>query len=157
MKKLIVLLALVSFALVVTAADDMNYVCVGGKTYFSKDVKIGLTNARIVTENGMTLKAPLKNVDSYMVNGRYWERLPLICNDGKEKGTALMEFITQRNGLRLYKYNTSSENSDLGCQFYDKSNFKTMYFVYKDGKLYLRIDAKNAETAFPFFGVKIKK
>jgi len=154
MKKMLVLLALVSFAFVAYAADEMNYVIIDGKTYFSEEVKVGPGSVRIATDDGLTLKAPLKKVDALMVNGKVWERLPVVCCEGKAKGTALMEFVTQRNDLRLYKYH--SDDCSLGCTFYDKSNQETMYFLYKEGKLYLRVTKENAQTVFAFFHIQFK-
>jgi hypothetical protein len=29
------------------------------------------------------------------------------------------------------------------------------YYVFKDGKFYLRIDETNAEATLPFFGIKV--
>lgn len=157
MKKLIAVLVFFSLGFVNVAWGDMNYVSIDGKTYFSDEVKIGSSNLRITTDEGLTLKAPLKKVDAYMVNGRLFERLPLICTKGKTKGTALMEFVSQRNDLRLYKYCTLCENSELGCRFYDKSNLESVYFIYRNGELYLRIDQKNAATVLPFFHVTYKE
>lgn len=154
MKKSIVMFALVSFALVFKATGEMNYVSVDGATYFSDDVKIGLTNVLITTENGLTLKAPLKKVNAYMVDGKLYERLQVICPKGNVKGTALMEFITQRNGLRLYKYKSFNDYDNQNCRFLDKSLLEATYFIYKDGQFYLRVNEKNAETVFPFFHVK---
>ena len=156
MKKIVVLLAIISFAAVTQVAGRMNYVTVGEKTYFSDDVKIGLTHVRILTENGMTLKTPLKNVDSYMIDGKLYDRLPLVCRDGSVKCTALLELVAFRNGLRLYKYYSGRMNKNLGCCFIDESGIKAMFFVYKDGELYLRVDEKNVETVFPFFNLKVK-
>lgn len=154
MKKLIFLFVLVSFAWIAKAADELDYVCVNGVTYFSEDIKIGAKNARITAENGQTFKAPLEKVDAYRVDGRFFERLPLICADGKNKGTALMELVTQHNGLRLYKFHAGNEDGPANCRFNDKSNAECLYFVYKDGKLYLHVSHENAPTVFSFFHVK---
>jgi hypothetical protein len=156
MKKIVVLLVVISFAAVVQVAGKMNYVTVGEKTYFSDDIKIGLTNVRIVTEDGITLLAPLKNVDSYMIDGKVYDRLPLVCLSGTVKCSTLMELVAFRNGLRLYKYNSGGENRNLGCCFADESGVKAMFFVYQDGELHLRVDEKNVKTVFPFFHLKIK-
>lgn len=153
MKKLIFLFVLVSFVWVAKAAGELDYVCVNGVTYFSEDIKIGLNNARITTENGLILKAPLEKVDAYRVDGKLFERLPLICADGKNKGTALMELITQHNGLRLYKFHSGYEETPANCRFNDKSNSECIYFVYKDNQLYLHVNHENASTVFPFFHV----
>lgn len=154
MKKLIFLFVLVSFVWVAKAADELDFVYVNGVTYFSEDIKISATNARITTENGLILKAPLEKVDAYRVDGKLYERLPLICTDGKSKGTALLEFVTQHNGLRLYKLASCRMNTPENCRFADSANQECVYLVYKDGEMYLHVNQKNAETVFPFFHVK---
>lgn len=156
MKKIAAMFAFVSFALAVHAAGGMDYVTVEGKNYFSEDVKIGPNNVRLTTEDGLILKAPLKKVDAFMVDGKLYERLPLICCKGKSKGTALMEFISQRNDLRLYRFHVCNEGDKLGCRFYDESNDETVLFVFREGQLYLRVDKNNAETVLPFFHVTYK-
>jgi hypothetical protein len=154
MKKLIVLFVLVLVAFSGKVGAEMNYVTVDGKTYFSEDVKVGFSNVKIGTEDGLTVKAPLKKVDALMVEGKLWERLPVYCCKGKYMGTELLEFVTQRNDLRLYKYH--SDDCKLGCGFIDDTDRETRYFLYKDGKIYLRVDQRNAETVFDFFGVQYK-
>ena len=154
MKKLIFLFLLVSFAWIAKAAGELDFVCVNGVTYFSEDIKIGMSNARIPMEDGLILKAPLSKVDAYRVNGKLYERLPLICVDGRSKGTALMEFITQHNGLRLYKLSTDSSETPDNCRFIDKTNSTCVYFVYKEGQLYLHVNQANAPTVFPFFHIQ---
>ena len=156
MKKLVVLLALVSFAFVIQSSGKLNYVTTGEKTYFSNDVKVGINKVKIESEDGITVKLPLSRVNSYMVDGKLFERLPLICNDGSVRGNDLMELVAFRNGLRLYKYFPGKNSKDLGCCFYDESNLKAMFYIYKDGKLYLRVNEENANTVFPFFGIEFQ-
>ena len=152
MKKLFVMFLLVSFAYAVQAEKDLNYVKVQGKHYFSNEMKIGLSNVKFTTDDGLTLKASLKKVDALMVDGKLMERLPVYCTDGKYKGTALMEFVSQRNGLRLYKYHPT-ENPPQTCCFSDGSEQVCVFFIYKDGNVYLHVDNKNADTVFSFFHV----
>lgn len=153
MKKLIVMLAVVSLALVSRAGDELSYVVVGNKTYFSNDVKVGVTHVRIHDDNGTLIRESLKNVDAWMVDGRLCERMPVVCPDGKVRCTALMELVCQRGGLRLYKFCAHKGNNSLGCCFRDKTGDEAIYYVYKDKELHLRVDEKNAGTVFPFFHV----
>jgi hypothetical protein len=154
MKKFFILFVIVLFTWVAKAAGELDFVCINGVTYFSEDVRIGALNARITTESGTVIKAPLNKVDAYRIDGRLFERLPLICVDGKSKGTALMELITQHNGLRLYKYHPENIEAPQNCRFMDKSKQECVYFVYKDGQLYLHVNQKNASTVFPYFHVE---
>lgn len=151
MKKIVAVFVVVMLAFMATAYGGMNYVIVDGKTYFSEEVKVGVSHVKMVTDDGFTLKAPLRKVDAYMVNGKIFERVPLICCNGKMKCTALLELVAHRNGLRLYKCHTS--DTTLGCPFLDKNSEESVFLVYKEGNLHLRIDNENAETVLAFFHV----
>jgi hypothetical protein len=154
MKKSVVLITLAFFAFILNASAGVNYVTVGKKTWFSDDVRIGMNNIKIATEAGMVVKTPMKNVDAYMVDGKLCERLPVICKDGSEKCTALMELVAFRNGLGLYKYSVNKGSERIGCTLYDEAKHSAVYYVYRNGKLHLRVDNNNANTVFPFFGVE---
>jgi hypothetical protein len=131
MKKLSVLLIMVMLVLMVKAGGEATaYVTIGSKTYFCE------------------------KVDSYSLNGRMFERLPVMCKDAPANCTALMEYITSRNGFRLYKYCKVQEHGDLSNNTYEKAHLEYMFFVFKDGKFYLPVTAENAESILPFFGIK---
>lgn len=152
MKKLILLFAIVSFAIMAKAASDMNCVVANGKSFFSKDMKTGLTGIKMATDEGLTLKIPYEKVDFYTIDDQVYERLPLISRGGKEKGTALLQLIGFHSGYRLYSYESCDHK--LGRCFSDATGFSRMYFVYKDGELHLRVDEKNIDNVFSFFGLK---
>lgn len=154
MKKLFAVSVIVMLAFVVKAAGEMNYVIVEGKTFFSEEVKVGLKNIHVTTDEGLTMKAPLKKVNAYYVDGKVCDRLPLICCNGKVRCTALLELVSHRNGLRLYKYHT--EDARLGCCFQDQSSQGMVLLVYKNGELHLRVNKENMETVLAFFRVPYK-
>lgn len=151
MKKIVAVFVVVMLAFMATAYGGMNYVIVDGKTYFSEEVKVGISSVKVVTDEGLILKAPLKRVDAYMVDGKVFERLPLVCCNGKVKCTALLELVAHRNGLRLYKYHSS--DTTLGCPLGDKQNEESIFLVYKEGKLHLRVNEENGVTVLAFFNV----
>lgn len=152
MKKFILLLAIVMFAFMAKAASDMNCVVSNGKSYFSPNMKTGLTGIRMSTDEGLTLKIPYAKIDFYNADDKVYERLPLISRGGKERGTALLQLVGFHSGYRLYSYESCDHK--LGRCFADESGFSRMYFVYKDGKLHLRVDEKNIDNVFSFFGLK---
>jgi hypothetical protein len=155
MKKLLTILLLVVSALELNAADDaVNYVTTGGKTYFCQKMKPGLFCANIRTEDGNILKIPFKEVDSYFCKGRLYERLPLMYEGAQANSTALMEYITSRNGLRLYKYCKYGECGDLYNSTYKKAHPQVVFYVFQEGKFYLEVNQKNAATVLPFFGIQ---
>lgn len=157
MKKHFAVLLLVMFALALQAGNNeaASYVKTGDKIYFGQKVKTGLLNATIVMNDGTMLKIPYKKVDSYYSNGRLFERLPVMCEGAPANCTALMEYVTSRNGLRLYKYCKYGECGDLLNNTYKKAHLQVTYFVFQDGKFYLHVDKKNAPTVLPFFGIPV--
>lgn len=156
MKRLIAVLLLLFFAnTLVTAAGIPNYVTTGGKTYFCEKMNKGLFNVKITLDDGTILKVPFGKVDSYCCKGRLFERLPVKCAGAPEDCTALMEYITSRNGLRLYKYCEFGECGNLCDNTYKKAHEQQAFFVFQDGKFYLLVDQKNAPTVLPFFGIEV--
>jgi hypothetical protein len=69
--------------------------------------------------------------------------MPLVGENNENLGYAMMEYVTSRSGLRLYRY---------CCK--DQKTTQYAYFVYKDGKLHLRINKENGLSTLPFFGIK---
>jgi len=156
MKKLSVILILVMFALIVKAGGEAtSYVTANGKTYFCQDVKSGLFNMRLKLADGTTMKIPINKVDAWSSNGKMYERLPLMCPDAPANCTALMQYVTSRNGFRLYKYCKTGECGDLWSNTYKKAHNQLAFFVYKDGRFYLPVNQENASSVLPFFGVEV--
>ncbi|HLN53979.1 MAG TPA: hypothetical protein VK212_09755 [Lentimicrobium sp.] len=155
MKKILIFSAMLLLALMVNAKNfTANYVITDDNTYFCDKVRIGLFNTKVITSDGATIKIPNKEVSSYMTDGRYFERLPLLSS-GKIVNTSLLEFVAARNGLRLYKLCHFGECGDLSANNYKKAHQQVEYYVYKDGEFYLNVDQRNAPTVLPFFGIKI--
>lgn len=154
MKTFLIALFMMVLALAASAGETVNYVTVKGKTYFCKELKSGMFRLGIVLNDGTTLKVPFNKVDAYMCKGHLYERLPLMCPNAKPGCTALLEFVTARNGLRLYKYCKYGECCDPANNSYKKAEAQYLYTVFKDGKFYLRVDQENAPTVLPFFGIE---
>ena len=156
MKKLSVLLILVMSALMLTAGGKgTNYVTVGDQTYFCQSVKSGLINLNMTMDDGTIVKVPFKKVESYSTNGRLFERLPVMCKDAPANCTALMEYITSRNGFRLYKYCNVQEHGELYDCSYKKAHKEFTYFVFRDGKFHMQVTPENAKSVLPFFGIEV--
>ncbi|TVR69898.1 MAG: hypothetical protein EA408_12125 [Marinilabiliales bacterium] len=163
MKKLIVLLALVSFGFITKAANELNvasnktgkdisYVIAGGKSYFSNEARVLLNRIRMHLEDGVVLTIPLRNVDAYIIDGRIFHRLPLVDKRGNERGSALLELVAERNDLRLYRH--ASVDRRLACWFEDNRGKTGMYFVYKGDEYHVSVDERNFRTVLPFFGIQ---
>jgi hypothetical protein len=134
---------LLSFGMQVMAGGKtISYVKTGDKVYLGEDLKMGVFNSKIISSDGTVTKIPHRDVVSYMHDSRLFEYLPVVCESDDTLCFAMMEYLTTRSGLRLYRYS---------C--YDEKETKYQYFVFKDGKFYLHINQKNALTTLPFFGI----
>ena len=163
MKKLIVLLTLVTLGFNLKAANELHvasnktgtelsYVIAGGISYFGQEARVIFNRIRMYMEDGVILTVPLRKVDAYSVDGKIFHRLPLVDKNGKERGTALLELVAERGDLRLYRH--SSMDNSLGRWFEDTRGNAGMYFVYKEGEYHVSVDERNFRTVLPFFGVK---
>jgi len=156
MKKLSLFLILFMGVLMLKAGNEAtSYVTVNGKTYFCHSVRSGLFNMNLKMNDGSVMRVPLKKVDSYSCKGRMYERLPVKCKDAPVNCTALMEYITSRNGFRLYKHSEVRECGDLLDNTYQKAHLQYDFYVYKDGKFYLPVTKENASSILPFFGIEV--
>lgn len=133
--------------------EATNYVSVNGKTYFCHTVKQGILNMNLKMNDGTTMRVPLKKVDAYCCKGRMFERLPVVCKGAPANCTALMEYITSRNGYRLYKHCEVRECSDIFASRNAHQQFEL--YVFKDGKLYLPVTKEIAASVLPFFGIPV--
>lgn len=147
MKRSILFIALVLAAIGVNASNEgktISYVKTDSKVYFGEDVKLGLFNTKIVSLDGTVTKIPYRDVVSYMDDSRLFENLPVVCENNDTTCYAMMEYITTKSGLNLYRYECNKEKTPR-CE----------YYVFKGGKFHLRIDQKNARTVLPFFGIRV--
>lgn len=156
MKNLFVMLTLIlSFLFLKAGEKTTNYVTYEGKTYFCQKATPGLFNMNLTMDDGTILKVPIKKVDAYSCNGRLFERLPVMCEGATANCTALMEYVTSRNGFRLYKYCKVQEHGNLYDCTYQKAHKETTYFVYKDGKFHMQVTKENAESVLQYFNIKV--
>ena len=140
---IIVLLLLCAGAQAITGSKDISYLKTKDTVYFGQDLKIGLFSSKIISSDGSFTKIPNRDITGYLHDSKLFEYLPVINESNNIHCYSMMQYITQRSGLNLYRYN---------C--YDGNDIKSCYFVFKDGKFYLRIDQRNALTVLPFFGIK---
>jgi hypothetical protein len=145
MKNSIVIIALLLLGIganAITPVKDISYVKTRDTVYFGQNLKIGLFNSKIISSDGTYTKISNRDVIAYMHNSHLFEYLPVIGESNQILFYAMMEYLTSRSGLRLFRYN-----------YFDGRDTKCYYYVFKDGKFYLKIDQRNALTVFPFFGI----
>jgi len=144
MKKSLVITALFLIGLyanVMAGSEPACYVKTAEDVYFGQKLKIGLLKTKIISEDGKIVKVPNKEVLSYTNGSRLFELLPLVDNDPETPELVFMECITSRSGHKLYCYENNTNR-----------NATKEYFVYRDGKLHVRINQTNAASILRFFG-----
>jgi len=147
MKNAIVILALSLFCFGLSAAvivEPATYVKTGDQVYFGQDLKMGLFNYKVIDADGVVTKIRNRDVVAYTHNSRHYESLPVICKTSDTLCFAMMEYVTQKSGLNLYRYAN-----------YEDGEARFEFFVFKNGEFYLRIDQENVKTTLPFFGIKV--
>jgi uncharacterized protein YxeA len=157
MKKSLVIIIFVMMAIGIKAlaTEKVCYVAANGNIYFGKEIKQGLFKTKIVSADGKMYKVKNHEIDAYSDGKHQFEKLPVIGENNDTVCIAMMEFLTSRGGLKLYRYSCYAEDNDPQSATYRKSHQHYGYFVFKDGRFYLRIDEKNAAATFPFFGIDV--
>ncbi len=157
MKKTALLFLMVFFisAGFATNPSHLTYVTVNGKTVFCKDLVDAGKAIKMVMENGETEKIQFAVVDAMMHDGRLFERVPVFDKNNDQICTSLMELKAVRNGLKLYRNCEYSSLSDCNMTP-DPEHPEKCFLVYKDGKLHLRLDEKNAANVLSFFHIEVK-
>lgn len=165
MKKFFVFLAIVTFAISGMAANETDYAIFNGKAYFCEHAKVLFNKIRLHWEDGTDLIIPLKEVDTYCVDGRIFNRLPLLCKKGEVKQSVFLELVAQRNGLKIYRYCSMDDsllyryfsmNDSQGTCFMDNTGKTGIYVVYnKNNEFHLCVDKENMQIVLPFFHLNI--
>ena len=122
---------------------NVSYVKAGDKVYIGQELKMGLFNTKVISSDGSITKIPYRNVQAYMDGTHLFESLPVVNESNDTTRFAFMEYLTSRNGLRLYRYGN-----------YDEKDTKYEYFVFRGGQFHLRLNQTNAQTTLAFFGIK---
>ena len=151
MKNLILLLVFMFISCSINASPisklrnkskDVCYVKTADKVYFGQDIRKGILHTKIISADGNINTVDNEKITGIMHNNKIYEMLPVICENGDTLCHALLEYVTERSGLKLYKY----------C-CHQQTDPRYGYFVFKDNKLYLRVNMINYTSVFPFFGV----
>jgi len=147
MKSTILIFVLILAGLGLKAGNEgkiVSYVKTDNNVYFGQDVKMGLFNTKVIALDGTVTKVPYRDVVAYMDDSRLYEYLPVVCEKNDTSCYAMMEYVTTRSNLNLYRYPS-----------YKSGEKRFVYYIFKGGQFHLRIDQKNAKTALPFFGIKV--
>jgi hypothetical protein len=154
MKKSILILALIliGFGIKAMAGNDGDcYLQAGDKTYIGTDIKMGLAHTKIFLLDGSFVEVDNHDITAYRHHDKAFMLMPVICDRNDTLCLAMMEYISSKKGFSIYRYCCP----DQEYYKYDPGNiYRNIFFVYKNGKFYKRIDEEQTE-ALASFGIKV--
>jgi hypothetical protein len=150
MKKLFVLLLVAGYCIAGIADEPMgSWIMAKSGRIDMKKISFGVSHARIILQNGNTLKLPLSELSSYSIDGRLFNKMP-VYKFGKPSGEmAFMELIGKKGDLNLYRYESFNYESINPRE--PVANFA----IYSGDKLYLALTEKTLENVCKYFGLQL--
>ncbi|NVO21186.1 MAG: hypothetical protein HXX13_15900 [Bacteroidetes bacterium] len=157
MKKLTIIFCLM--LLITGAKSNSNkvesYVIVGDETYFCDEIHVGPSSFRILTPDGDKMKISTAIIDAYSLRGALYEKLPVVNKNLDTTGWAYMQFISSRNGYKMYRYCSSCTQYDPFTGTIAPSNPIYRYYIFKNGRFITFTDDHNVKSLLSRFGVKL--
>jgi len=150
MKKLQVLLVAAVYCLAGIAAEPTSswILSTSGKMNM-KSISFGISNARIVLENGKVLKLPIDQLSSYSVDGKIFNKMPLYKYGRPSGDMVFMELIGKRGELSFYRYDSFNFES------VKPHDTVTNYAIYNGDKLHLALTNETLENVCKYFGLQL--
>jgi hypothetical protein len=155
MNRITIIISLLMLSSVLcNAMSEDCFVVIGDNTYYCNSIRMGQGNTRIYSESGM-MKIPTPLISAYFLEGKLFERMPVVNKNMDTAGWAFMQFIASRSGYRLYRYCSN-------CVHYDPVTGEIAppvpayrYYVFKDRKFVAVADDRNVKNLLTRFGVKL--
>jgi hypothetical protein len=145
----IIALMLICFSIkVIAGSDDTCFIKSGDKTYFGKDLRIGLHHIKLILSDGAIKEFNNRDIIAYRHHDKFYMKLPVICDNKDTLCMEMMEYITSKSGCVIFMYCCPKDEDRLSMAK------KSYFFVYKDGKFYCRIDEDQTE-ALSAYGIKV--
>lgn len=154
--KTIVLICLMLSALIVSGAEKStgNFVRVGNQKLNCDLLRVGKANTKLYQDGKKLLKIPTRLIDSYSMDGKLFEKMPIVCKNQDTAGWAFMQLISSKNGYKLYRFCSN-------CIHYDPEEGVIApelpvyrYYIFRNGQYVSLIDEHNAKEQLASFGVK---
>ncbi len=131
------------------------FVVVDKDTYYCDEVKPGKATFRLFTEGKQLMKVPAGKVTAYSVNGKLYERLPVVTRNQDTAGWAFMQFIATHDGFRLYRFCSNCVYFDPATGEIAPSTPIYRYYIFKHGKFVSLTDDQHYESQLAWFGIKL--
>lgn len=157
MKKIIILFLLLAATSGIQAKPIIaeSFIIMGEETYYCDDIRVGPSNFKITTLNGIDVKIETGSIDAYSKDGYYYEKLPVVNKNQDTSGWAFMQYIASRDGYKLYRYCSNCVHYDPATDEIAPSTSIYRYYIFKDGKYVTVTDDQNTKALLMRFGVKM--
>ena len=154
MKKLILIavLMLISFGIKAQTGNEYDcYIKAGDKVYIGTDLKMGLIHSKIKLPDGTVKEIYNRDITALRNHDKLYMMMPVICDKSDTLCMALMEYIKSSSDYDVFLYCCY----DMVDHAYRLDNvYKNVFFVYKDGKYYRRLNEDQTEDLSDY-GIKV--
>jgi hypothetical protein len=155
MKRILIMIGLLQLTTAFCMAKSEDcFVVIGDNTYYCNSIRMGQGNTRIYSATGM-LKIPTPLISAYYLEGKLFERMPVVNKNLDTAGWAFMQFIASRSGYRLYRYCSNCVHYDPVSGEIAPPTQVYRYYVFKDRKFVAVADERNVKNLLTRFGVKM--
>jgi len=146
MKNVFILLVLTVFtsALFADNTKTVDVIKTKNETLFVKNIRTTINGFIVTTFDGEKKKFEKEEVTSYTKDGQQFDRVKIVEGECCLDKTCFMEFITYKNGFKVYKYEFCTDDGKITSR----------HLVFKDDKYIVKIDEKNKENLMAFFELK---
>jgi hypothetical protein len=143
MKKFALLFSMLLLGATFLAAHEGDYVVTKDGTFFFKKLHYGINFCLIgQSSEGEELKFQKSDIISYSKKGELFEKRPVYKNNELTGEEDFMKVVCVRNGLKLFKYEYLSKNTNT---------MSRRYYVFKGDKFIVEMNDANKPTLTAFF------
>jgi len=156
MKSIVILclLCIVGFFLKADDKPPTCFVVVGDKTIYCDAIQPGKSSTKIQRTGMPCLRIPTSKISAYQLNGRLFERLPVITGKDDTSGWAFMQYLATKDGCRLYRFCSNCIHFDPSTGIIDPPLPVYRYYVFRKGKFVSVTNDKNVKAVLMRFGIK---
>jgi hypothetical protein len=140
--KLIAAMLFLASCSIVSANYTNDFIVTTKDTLVCNNAKEGVNHVKATDLNGTSVKIDKEEVESYVADGKVYEKLPLYLNNQPTGQDVFLQILSCRNGLKLCKYTYTEDGEN-----------KNVLLVYNGNNFYVSLDKKNADSMLSFFHV----
>ncbi len=139
----------------VSAKSGGDFIIIGKKTYFCDQIRVGKAKTSIYLDGKRFIKVPTWIINAYAQGGNLYEYLSVLNKNQDRTEWAFMQFITTRDGNRLYRYCSNCLHYDPVSRKIEPIRPVYRYYTFRKGVFVSVTDDNNVGEIFSLFGLKV--